>query len=244
MKTIRKVLKRVSNKRDKENTSAKPKLQKDNHLCDQTSSCPLPSGSLNVPNGLTQGDSDSRGTYPSRYPVETQIRRQSGGDPVSEEYHTQSVQDFVVIGDPCHNLDNLITDHSDTQPQDSRSLSELKNAVADFKAHYELFAKNHEGFVRIDDAIYPALEKATKNQDMKCSAQIFGEEITTVLKIRERKKELSNATWTGKLGKFLMSLYPVAKLSLGLTSVVAEVSTHFSTFLIKGRKLFAAERCC
>ena len=43
------------------------------------------------------------------------------------------------------------------------------------------------------------------------------------MRVLDKKKAASNAKWTNKLGNFLGKLYPVAKLSLSLTSAISEV---------------------
>lgn len=73
------------------------------------------------------------------------------------------MQDFAVISDLYSYLANITTDDIEVQSHGLRGLSELNSVVADFKNHYELFGKKNGGFVRIDDIIYPALEKAAKD---------------------------------------------------------------------------------
>jgi len=68
-----------------------------------------------------------------------------------------------------------------------------------------------------------AIQKADAGNDIKQSAKIFGDEILRVSRITGDKLETSKAKWTGKVGTFITKLYPVAKLSLKLTSAIAKV---------------------
>ena len=52
---------------------------------------------------------------------------------------------------------------------------------------------------------------------------IFEKEITATITVIEKKKEYKNAARIGKLSNFVVKLYPVAKLSLESTSVIARV---------------------
>jgi hypothetical protein len=70
------------------------------------------------------------------------------------------------------------------------------------------------------------LNKTKEEKDFKRSAQIFGNEITSVLEVTAKKQKLSQSKWTGKLGVFLITLYPIAKISLGIAGAAAEVAAN------------------
>jgi hypothetical protein len=77
----------------------------------------------------------------------------------------------------------------------------------------------------VQDNLYQALENAGKENDIIQSAEIFATEISAIMGVRERKYGASQSKWTGKFVNFLIKLYPVAKLSLRLTSALADVSS-------------------
>jgi hypothetical protein len=70
-----------------------------------------------------------------------------------------------------------------------------------------------------------ALNKVKDERDFKQSAVIFGKEITSVLEVSAKKQKLSKTKWTGKLGSYVIALYPIAKLSLNLAGAAAQVGT-------------------
>jgi hypothetical protein len=117
----------------------------------------------------------------------------------------------------------------------SRALSELGAAVSEFKEHYRTFAEKNRQFVPIQDEVQSAIQKAEIEPDIKLSAQIFEKEITAILGVTERKQEVSNKKWTGRLANFLSKLYPLASFSLRLTASVSEVNTALLlSFLTEG----------
>ena len=119
---------------------------------------------------------------------------------------------------------NLIAKGND-DPNISRSLSELNRAVTEFKHHYEQFLKKNQRFVTVDryKHVEKAIEKAGKEQDINRSVKIFETEISGALRVMGRNQDLSKSKWVGKLGSFMTTVYPVARLSLRLTSAIADV---------------------
>ena len=107
----------------------------------------------------------------------------------------------------------------------ARALSELRTATAIFQDRYIDFVKKNNLYLCVDDDVFKALEKAEKEKDVKRSAELFGKEIKSAVQVRERKKDLSKARWLGKLANFMSKVYPVARLSLRLTSAVSDVAT-------------------
>jgi hypothetical protein len=134
-------------------------------------------------------------------------------------------------GDVAATLADDLSDNAQENPSIVRALSELTNATATFQDRYMGFVKKNARYIRVDDDVYKAIEKAGKEKDIKRSAKLFGEEIKSAVEMRERKKDLSQATWLGKLANFMSKVYPVARLSLRLTSTIADVVT-FSILLI------------
>lgn len=127
-------------------------------------------------------------------------------------------------GPSCGYRANLIDNEVD-QPNISRALSELKSAIAKFKHNYEEFSEKNQRFIRIDryHDVQKAMEKAGKEQDIRRSARIFETEISATLQVTRKKQDFSNSKWVGKLINFMTNVYPVARLSLGLTSAIAQV---------------------
>lgn len=112
----------------------------------------------------------------------------------------------------------------------SRSLTELNVAVTEFRKNYELFAKKHPDVLLFEEEFNTAFRSAEVIDDIKCSAQSFGEGIWAVLQIMETKKSIGKSAWLTKLGTFLAKVYPVAMLSLNLSASVSEVPSRASQF--------------
>lgn len=111
----------------------------------------------------------------------------------------------------------------DNDPRISASLRELETSVSKFEKHYRDFAKKKRLHL-VQTEVDTALNKAKTVADFKGSAYIFGTEITSVLELT-KKQRASNSKWASKLGVFLTTLYPIAKLSLGLAVAAADVCT-------------------
>jgi hypothetical protein len=105
----------------------------------------------------------------------------------------------------------------------SRAPSELESAVTEFKKQYLRFLEKNRKYTQIEDNIDLALQKADSEKEIKRSAKIFGEEIARVTRITGDKRVASEMTWRGRVGSFVTKLYPLARLSLRLTSSIAEV---------------------
>jgi hypothetical protein len=116
----------------------------------------------------------------------------------------------------------------------SKALLELRNAVAEFRENYEMFVRRNQQFLDVNSDIYGPLAKAEKEEDINRSAEIFRNEISITLSTIERKRNLSRAKWTGRLGEFLAKLYPVARFSLA----IVEVSTIDFRLTERVRTLF------
>jgi len=106
------------------------------------------------------------------------------------------------------------------------ALSALNDVFEEFQERCECFAKKNRKFVRVKDDVHTAIRTAAREQDIKRAALIFVHEISSAIHTIEKRQEASRSKWTGKLGTFIAKLYPVARLSLRLTSAVAEVRTN------------------
>jgi len=78
--------------------------------------------------------------------------------------------------------------------------------------------------LRVQSDVQRALDKAQFVNDLKQSAAIFGDEILNIMRAMEKKHQVSDAKWTGKLGNFLKKVYPVAKISLTIIGSMGSVS--------------------
>jgi hypothetical protein len=105
-----------------------------------------------------------------------------------------------------------------TEP--AREPTELDKAIDRFEMNYKQFSKK---YVLIDKDLVGAFQAATKGDDIKHTAKIFGENVLTTLKSVERKKGIAQGNWINQVGQFLTKLYPLASLACGLTAAVAEV---------------------
>src|SRR5277367_4974255 len=102
----------------------------------------------------------------------------------------------------------------------ARESTELDKAIDQFEMNYKQFSKK---YVLIDKDLVGAFQTATKGDDIKHTAKIFGENVLTTLKSVERKKGIARGNWINQVGQFLTKLYPLASLVCGLTAAVAEV---------------------
>jgi hypothetical protein len=118
-----------------------------------------------------------------------------------------------------------LIDYGNEQPNISRALSELNSAVTEFKHHYEEFSKKDQRFIRVDrySDVQKAIEKAGKEQDINRSASIFETEISAAFRVMGKNQDLSKSKWVGKLSGFMTKVYPIARLSLRLTSAIVDV---------------------
>lgn len=121
-------------------------------------------------------------------------------------------------------VDDLLDDEQEN-PNIAKALSELKNATSTFEERYVGFVKKNQQYLKVDDDVYKSIEKAGKDQDIRRSAALFGKEISSAVQVRNKKTDLSKARWLGKLSNFMSEVYPVARLSLRLTSTVADVAS-------------------
>ena len=62
-----------------------------------------------------------------------------------------------------------------------------------------------------------------KEQDINRSASIFETEISAAFRVMGKNQDLSKSKWVGKLSGFMTKVYPIARLSLRLTSAIVDV---------------------
>jgi hypothetical protein len=114
----------------------------------------------------------------------------------------------------------------------SRALAELNTAISEFRDNYGKFAASNQKFLTVHNDVQSALDKAQSETDIKRSAEIFGDSIFQMMRVTERKQQISDSKWTGKLINFLKKVYPVAQVSLTVIGSVGQVISFVETFLI------------
>ena len=115
------------------------------------------------------------------------------------------------------------SDPSSLTPSQSRTLRyilELNEAINEFRKNYVQFAKANSEYILIDDELENAIPDIATVGDVKHIAKLFEQNVTQTIRIRERRKKITESHWPTQVGHFLTKLYPVAKLSI---EAVAEV---------------------
>lgn len=109
------------------------------------------------------------------------------------------------------------------EPKTSRSIQELITALDDFRKNCQAFSLKNKQFVLIDAELEIAFGAAQGQENIQRASTAFSNCIWNVLRTVEEKRKLAKGKWTTKLGKALSKLYPIARLSLGVTAAVADV---------------------
>jgi len=122
-----------------------------------------------------------------------------------------------------HSLMNIDLDHVAEITKTSRSLTDLADAIAQFKENYQLFAKKNSQFISIDQDLQESFQNAQRGDNIQLAAKNFSECIWGALRAVEKKQKSTEGKWTTKLGNILTRLYPVASLSLGLAAGIGDV---------------------
>jgi hypothetical protein len=122
-------------------------------------------------------------------------------------------------------------------------LLELEEALNEFKKNYVQFAQKNRQYVLMEDELTNIFSSDATSGDIKDTAKIFEDNIWKTVRITERRKSLTETKWTARIGQFLTKLYPVARLSCGLTAAIAEVlSQQLDNFSHSGRLLRTFKR--
>lgn len=106
----------------------------------------------------------------------------------------------------------------------SECLSDLADAFKTLEKHNKQFISGNPGFVTIKDRFDAALRDADAHPDIRQGSQVLSKGILTALRRLEDEQNTKKDKWTTKVGNFLKKVYPVARVSLSLTSAVAGVS--------------------
>jgi len=110
------------------------------------------------------------------------------------EYATSKFEDPIVHQQfvPVTPIDPAPTTPVPTGTQISRSASELDSALETFKKNYDLFAIKNPKFLLVGDEFQTAFASAKANNDIKRSAQIFGDGVWSTLQTIESKHIAAN----------------------------------------------------
>jgi hypothetical protein len=108
-------------------------------------------------------------------------------------------------------------------PPGSKALYELQRASEQFTHNYERFLAKNNQFLTLDREIDSAIQIAEVGEEISYSATLFKKHISNVLEVNHRKDEHSQSKWPSKVGRLLSALYPVVKITIGVTTTVAEV---------------------
>jgi hypothetical protein len=111
----------------------------------------------------------------------------------------------------------------DSDDDGSRSLK-LQRVVAEFEVNYTSFASRNQFLVSVEPEVHKALQTAAKQNNFKHSVDIFKREIAATLQAKREHQAVSQTKWRQRLTDFMVKLYPILRLSLGLTSAVADVT--------------------
>jgi hypothetical protein len=106
-------------------------------------------------------------------------------------------------------------------------MNELRNATTEFKVNYRRFVEKNEKFITIEDQVNEVIQIAEAENDTRLSAHIFRKGINSTLSLSGRKRQMSKDKWITKVCEFVTKLYPIARLSLRLTSAIADVFIMF-----------------
>jgi len=123
---------------------------------------------------------------------------------------------------------------SGTALPQTQARENLRAAVEKLRISCAKFAEYNKDFLAGNE-FQSLVNRAQQETNVHRSAEIFRSEISEVIRIKSQGDEVSKKKVLPRVGHFLVKIFPVAKLSLGLTGSIAEVSSHFFALLIVGR---------
>jgi hypothetical protein len=112
---------------------------------------------------------------------------------------------------------------------DDFGVPSLDSILQTFEKNYKLFAAKNSKFLVIGEEFQTVFVNSRPTNDIKRSAQIFGDGIRSTLQTMERKNSTAISKWASKVGNFLAKLYPVVRLSLNLTVAASDVPPLVNT---------------
>ena len=99
-------------------------------------------------------------------------------------------------------------------------VSELEEAIKEFKSNYSQFLKKNQKYTPVDDELEIDFLEGTT---LVGTATAFGDRIRKIQNVTERKDIVMEKKWTRQVEQFLIKLYPVARFACGFAAVAAEV---------------------
>lgn len=101
----------------------------------------------------------------------------------------------------------------------------MTEAANDFEIECDRFIQRYPKFLRFETSeLSEALKAAHSEGDIKRAAELFSSKILAASQLVAERKETFKASWAGKLRNFLTGFYPVVKIGLAITGIVANVS--------------------
>jgi len=128
---------------------------------------------------------------------------------------------FPVLNDRSAKLKVISRGQGDSPRE--KAISTLKLASEEFTSNYEKYQKKHREFMNISNEINSAILMSDTGRDISFSITVFKQQIANVVESTCRKQEISKAKWPNRVGTFLISLYPVVKIAVGLATAAGEV---------------------
>jgi hypothetical protein len=135
----------------------------------------------------------------------------------------------------------LTSDLDSETPDTSPTSSRLNEALVEFKRNYVRFAKANKQYLLLDDDLGDLFDSIDPNDDFRTGAKHLQDQLGTTMKTIEKKHKCIKGTWISKVGRFASKFYPIAKLSLDLTSTIAGVF-HIRYSLTEGSR-YTTQRC-
>ena len=138
-----------------------------------------------------------------------------------------------VSGDTFLESSNIPPQESQGQEADS----ELQAATRELAENYKRFLTKNRQVLTLEAEIQGAIQGVHGDLgELSQSANLFRERISTVIEIKCQRDGLSMSRWPSKVGKFLVALFPVVKLSVSIASSVGEVIPLFGSTILADSK--------
>jgi hypothetical protein len=97
-------------------------------------------------------------------------------------------------------------------------------AVEKLETSCTKFVEAHSDFLSGDD-FESLIELAQKELDIQQCAEVLLTGIREVIRIKDKSNEISKRKVLPRVGHFLVQLIPIARLSLGVASTIADASS-------------------
>lgn len=111
-----------------------------------------------------------------------------------------------------------ITDGDSLAPvMPAEAACELEIAALEFKQNYMTYTAKYRQYITPQEEIDKAARQGESEVDLALSAEIFSNQLVSVLASLQAKEDSSKTKWTRKLVDFVKKVYPIARLCVGLT---------------------------